>query len=147
MGPAIVAGISAIGGFFSNYFKTKQQGIAALSGGAQAVIQLLNNTQMSEAERERAISEVIAAEAQSESWLTRSWRPLVAIILWGMVFAMFMGYNPAAFDAEMTDTKMWVLETARWCLFGYMPIRSVDKWVSEFMRSKALTAVINKYLK
>lgn len=141
--PAILGAFSAIGNVFSAWFGTKKAGIDALSGGAAAVISFLNNSQMSEAQKEQAIAQVIAADSGSESFLARNWRPAVACVLWGMVFAMFCGYHPVAFDQTITPTMEFILETARGCLFGYMPLRSVDKWIAQAYKSKIFDKIIN----
>lgn len=135
--------ITTIGSVISSWFGTKTAGMTAVSQGAAAVIGFLNNTNMSEAQREQAIAQVLAADSSSESWLARNWRPLVSCVLWGMVFAMFCGYHPTVFDQAITPTMNFILETARGCLFGYMPLRSVDKWINQAYQSKIFDKIIN----
>lgn len=138
-----IAAFGAIGQIVTSFFGTKQAGINALSTGAVATIELIKSKDLSESVKEQAIAQVVSADSSSESWLARNWRPLVACILWGMVFAMFMGYNPDVFNQELSETKKWILETARGCLFGYMPLRSVDKWVEQAFRAKIFDKIIN----
>ncbi len=145
--PVIMAAISGVSSIISGFFGTKQAGINAISSGANAAIDLLKSKDISEAQKEQAIAQVVAADATSESWLARNWRPLVACVLWGMVFAMFMGYNPDVFNQELSDTKMWILETAKGCLFGYMPLRSVDKWVALFFKNRMFDKILNNLTK
>lgn len=137
---------TTIGSAISGFFGTKQAGINALSSGALSVISLIQNSQLSETQKEAAIAQVVSADSTSESWLARNWRPAVATILWGMVFAMFCGYEPTFLESEMTRTKEWLLTTATGCLFGFMPLRSVDKWVMEFFKHKTFQKIINSIL-
>lgn len=143
MGPWIPALISSIGSIFTGWFGTKQSGIEAVSGGAQAAIGVINNSIVSDAQKEQAIAQVVAADSGSESFLARNWRPAVACVLWGMVFAMFLGYNPTAFNEALTPTKEFIFETAKGCLFGYMPLRSVDKWISAAYKAKIFDKIIS----
>lgn len=134
--------ISAIGSVFGGFFKTKEAGINAVSGTAQAAIDLIKSKDASEAERESAIAQIISADSASDSWLTRSWRPIVAISLWMMVYAIIAGWHPKFLDTEMTPTMSWIFRMAEICLCGYMPLRSVDKWMTDFFKSKMFAQII-----
>jgi len=48
-----------------------------------------------EQEQLKARASIIIAEAQSESWLTRNWRPLVMVSLAASVLAYWFGITPA----------------------------------------------------
>lgn len=145
--PIIGGLISAVSSIFGGIFRTKEASINAVSASAQAAIDLIKSKDASEAEKEQAIAQVVAADANSDSWLTRTWRPIVACTLWGMVFAIIAGWHPHFLDQPMTPTMEWVFRIAEGCLFGYMPLRSVDKWVSEFMKSRMLGQIINSVTK
>lgn len=142
-----IPAITTIGSIVSSWFGTKQAGVQAMSSGASAVIGFLNNTQLSEAQKEQAIAQVLAADSSSESWLARNWRPLVSCILWGMVFAMFCGYRPTTFDQPISPTMEFILETARGCLFGYIPMRSIDKWIAQAYKAKIFDKIIAAMIK
>lgn len=140
----LVGLLPMLGSIFTGFFGTKQAGINALSSTAQGVVSVVNQSLLSDSQKEAAIAQVISADSSSESFLARNWRPAVACILWGMVFAMFAGYNPDVFNMPLTETKLFILETARGCLFGYMPLRSVDKWVGAAMRSRTFNKIIEQ---
>lgn len=139
--------VSTIGAIFTSWFGTKRAGIEAVSSGAQAVLNTINNSMVSDAQKEQAIAQVVSADASSDSFLARNWRPTVACLLWGMVFAMFMGYHPVVFDQPITPTMDFILETAKGCLFGYMPLRSVDKWVAQAYKLKVFDKILQNLTK
>ena len=93
-----------------------------------AVIQAQFTAQMQGIEYEKQLlaarSSVVLAEAKSDSWLTKSWRPLTALILVGLVVARFLGYTaPGVSPAEYIE--LWSL--VKLCLGGYIGSRSVEK--------------------
>lgn len=135
--------ISALGSVFGGFFKTKEAGINALSNTAQAAIDLIKSKDASEEEKEKYIAQIITADSFSDSWLTRSWRPIVAISLWGMVYAIIAGWHPEFLDTPMTPTMAWIFRMAEICLCGYMPLRSVDKWVDGFLKSRMFSQIIS----
>ena len=93
-----------------------------------AVIQAQFTAQMQGIEYEKQLlaarSSIVLAEANSDSWLTKSWRPLTALILVGLVVARFLGYTaPGVSPAEYLE--LWSL--VKLCLGGYIGARSIDK--------------------
>lgn len=141
--PLLSGLLSAVGSIFGGIFRTKEAGINAVSQGAQSAIDLVKSIDASEADRDTAIAQIISADSASDSWLTRSWRPIIACTLWGMVFAIILGWHPTFLDAPLTPTMEWIFRIAEGCLFGYMPLRSVDKWITEFTRSKMFSQIID----
>lgn len=57
---------------------------------SQMTLEIMKN----EAEHTKALAGIIQAEAKSEGWLTRSWRPLVMIFLCVCLGAYFWGFAP-----------------------------------------------------
>jgi len=58
------------------------------------------------AQIEQAAADVVKTEAQSEHWLTATWRPIVMLTLTGMIVARWMGYSaPGISEAEAL--KLW----------------------------------------
>ncbi len=93
-----------------------------------AVINAQFTAQMQGIEYEKQLlsarSNVVLAEAKSDSWLTKSWRPITALILVGLVVARFLGYTaPGVSPAEYVE--LWSL--VKLCLGGYIGSRSVEK--------------------
>lgn len=71
-----------------------------------------------------AASEIIKAEAQSESWLAKSWRPLVMLVFAGLIVARWFGWAaPNLTEAEYL--KLWSI--VEFGLGGYVVGRSVEK--------------------
>ncbi len=75
-----------------------------------------------------AQSKVLVAEAQSGSWLTRSWRPIVMLSFAGiLVYTFWVG---PMFDLRVVDLPkdMWTMLQVG--LGGYVGGRSVEKLAS-----------------
>jgi hypothetical protein len=65
--------------------------------------------------------DIVKAEAQSESWLTRSWRPITMLTFVGLIVARMLGYS-AANVSEAEYMKLWELMEVG--LGGYVVGRS-----------------------
>lgn len=79
-----------------------------------------------QSELEQAAAGIIKAEAQSASWLARSWRPIVMLTFAGLIVARWFGWAaPNLSEAEYL--KLWsIVELG---LGGYVISRSVEKVV------------------
>lgn len=73
----------------------------------------------------QAQRDVIIAEAQSDSWLTKNWRPLTALTFVALIVNWWMGWidNPRLTEAMVLQ----LLEIIKYCLSGYVVGRSVEK--------------------
>ena len=88
----------------------------------------------------KASAQVVIAEAQSESWMARNWRPIsalcfVAIILW------YGWMQPALYAwADVAPLKigdpllMEIIGLVKLCLGGYIGGRSLEKIASSFIK-------------
>lgn len=73
---------------------------------------------------ELAAADIIKAEAKSESWLARNWRPLVMLTFTALIVARWMGYSaPNISEAEIL--ALW--DIVQLGLGGYAIGRSVEK--------------------
>lgn len=71
-------------------------------------------------------AKVIVAEAQSESWLARNWRPITMIFFVGIIGAWWFGWTPPrASEALMLE----LFEIVKLGLGGYVVGRSVEKGI------------------
>lgn len=71
-----------------------------------------------------AAADIIKAEAQSESWLARNWRPMVMVTFAGLIVARWFGWAaPNLTEAEYL--KLWSI--VEFGLGGYVIGRSVEK--------------------
>lgn len=87
-------------------------------------------------EIENAAASVVKAEAESEHWLTATWRPIVMLVLTSLIVARWLGYSaPGISEAEAL--KLWsIVEIG---LGGYVIGRSAEKIapvVAEAMRRR-----------
>jgi hypothetical protein len=75
-------------------------------------------------EIERAAADVVRAEAQGQSWLQRTWRPITMLVFVGLIVARWLGWSaPNLGDAEVL--KLWdIVEIG---LGGYVIGRSAEK--------------------
>ena len=75
-------------------------------------------------EIERAASDIVVTEAQSEHWLTACWRPIVMLTFTALIVARWLGYSaPGITEAEAL--RLWsIVEIG---LGGYVIGRSVEK--------------------
>ncbi len=75
-------------------------------------------------EIERAAAEVVKAEAQGQSWLQRTWRPVTMLVVVALIVARWLGWSaPNLGEAEVL--KLWdIVEIG---LGGYVIGRSAEK--------------------
>lgn len=69
-------------------------------------------------------AQVVTAEAQSESWLARSWRPLTMLIFVGLIALHWLGLTS---DTLTEGEVVLVLEIVKVGLGGYVIGRSAEK--------------------
>lgn len=73
---------------------------------AEAKLKLLELQQSGELAKLTAQSSVITAEANSQSWLTRSWRPILMLTFGCLIVARWLGWTaPNLSEAEYL--KLW----------------------------------------
>lgn len=71
-------------------------------------------------------AKIIVAEANSESWLARNWRPMTMIFFVAIIGAWWFGWTPErASDALMLE----LFEIVKLGLGGYVVGRSVEKGI------------------
>jgi len=69
---------------------------------------------------------VIEAEARSESWLTRNWRPITMLTFLGLITAYWIGFVPENLEPTTVDKLLNIIEVG---LGGYVVGRSIEKAV------------------
>lgn len=71
-----------------------------------------------------AQKDVIIAEASSDSWITKNWRPLTMLTFVGLLVAKWLGYTaPGITEAE----QLALMEIIKYGLSGYVVGRSAEK--------------------
>lgn len=79
--------------------------------------------EMNKSELESA-TKIITAEAQGESWLQRSWRPIVVLFFTGLVGAHWLGYTAPNITEAVVINLLDIVQVA---LGGYVLGRSAEK--------------------
>lgn len=69
-------------------------------------------------------TKLIEAEAKSESWLARSWRPITMLTFVGLIVASWLGYTPPNMSEEMINMVFDIIKIG---LGGYTIGRSCEK--------------------
>lgn len=83
-------------------------------------------------EIERAAAEAVKAEAQGQSWLQRTWRPITMLVFVALIVARWLGWS-APNLAEAEALKLWdIVEIG---LGGYVIGRSAEKVLPALVRS------------
>lgn len=73
---------------------------------------------------EKAASDIVLAEAQSENWLASSWRPIMMLTFGSLIVARWLGFT-APGVTEAVELKLWsIIELG---LGGYVLGRSAEK--------------------
>ncbi len=76
---------------------------------------------------------VITAEAQSESWITRSWRPITMLTFVGLIAAHWMGYTAPNISPDEIASLMDIVKIG---LGGYMVSRGAEKSIKEWKKNE-----------
>ena len=87
-----------------------------------------------------ASKSTILAEEQGDSWLQKSWRPVVALGMFAVI--MYAGVFVSLFhlpQINMTGVPPELWSTFKLCLGGYMGLRTLDKGVDAYFKSNGKT--------
>ena len=74
---------------------------------------------------------VIKAEAQGDSWLQRSWRPIVMLVFTGLIVARWLGWS-APDLTEAVELKLFSI--VQLGIGGYIASRGIEKVVDKVRR-------------
>lgn len=99
---------------------------AAARQAAEA--ELLRAMLASQAEIDRAASEVLKAEIGGESWLQRSWRPITMLTFLGCIVGYWFGLTPVTLPDSAVAGMFDLLQIG---LGGYIVGRSAEKIVRD----------------
>ena len=86
--------------------------------------QFLTDALNYEQEQLKARASIIIAEAKSESWLARSWRPLTMLSFVVLIGAFWFGLTPETVSQESIDAMFLLVQIG---LGGYVVGRSAEK--------------------
>ncbi len=113
--------IPVLGPIISDFIKSKfPDPVEAQKATNELTLKLIENSN----QLNLAAAGIIEAEAKSESWLARSWRPIVMLTFAGLIVARWFGWAaPNLSEAEYL--KLWSI--VEFGLGGYVVGRSVEK--------------------
>ena len=77
------------------------------------------------------------------SWIETNWRPAFMWVCIGLVVFRWYGWNPPGLTAEEINHLYTFVYIG---LGGYMPLRSLDKWMQGFQIGNILKTLIQKKL-
>jgi hypothetical protein len=86
--------------------------------------QFLTDALNYEQEQLKAKASIIIAEAKSESWLARSWRPVTMLSFVVLIGAFWFGLTPETVTQESIDAMFLLVQIG---LGGYVVGRSAEK--------------------
>ena len=78
-----------------------------------------------------AKAQIVNSEANSDHWVTATWRPMVMLIFTGLVVARFLGFQAEGMSQTEYD-QLWMLIQIG--IGGYIGTRSIEKIVKEVRR-------------
>lgn len=129
--------ISVLGSVFSGFFNLKQ--------GQQQTIEkafdIISDGSKADEARAVAAAQIITSEANSSSWLVRSWRPITALTFLAILVGYFFGWwNPEErVDIQIVNRIFDIME---YSVLGYGGARSLDKWIKDLTSNKTLIKII-----
>lgn len=126
---------TAVGGFFN--FKGQQAEVM------KEALSIVGDVSKSDDARATAAAQIISAEASSDSWITRTWRPLVVICFTGILLGNLTGLVHSPVSEAHIDRMFDLVEIS---VLGYMGMRSADKWVRDLRIGNTLSKFITKKL-
>jgi len=80
-----------------------------------------------------AAASVITTEANSESWITRSWRPITMLTFVALVAAHWLGYTAPNITPDEIASLLDIVKIG---LGGYMVSRGAEKSIKEWKKDK-----------
>lgn len=133
----ITAAIGAIGSIAKGIFGFKEEQAKIISETVAAASSIVVADQTYADAAARAIHSVYSEGPAVE----RLWRPAAMWIFLGLIVARFFGYVPPGLDAVEVENVYRFFEIG---LIGYLPLRSMDKWMKGFQIGSILKEFIRK---
>ncbi len=127
---------SAIGGLFS--FKKAQTDVV------KEALTTLASVESTDAQVSQASAEVLTAIMNNGSFLERNWRPALMILIIAIIGSFWFGYTPPHLNEALPPMMERIFTLLEIGLIGYMPLRSIDKWVKMFQVGSLLKTLIAK---
>lgn len=124
------------------FFGVKQRQADLVDSGIRA----LSDANNSAASREQAIATVLSSEMSSGYWLAAVWRPLIMVMIAGLVGAYFFGYTAPNLLLPMPENSMIaeLFNILKIGIMGYMPLRTVEKIATQINLGKVIDKILSK---
>lgn len=120
----IGAGVTAIGKAIGGIFGYKRSKVEVVT----EAVKVLSATELTKAQQAEALGAMMAAEASSDGWLTRSWRPLIILSCWGIIVSYWFGYAPPhLLDETVPPMIEQLINAVMVILTAGIVTRTVDK--------------------
>lgn len=134
----VPSALSFLGGAVKGFFGVQESKIESIN----KAVEVLNNANISAAEREKAVAAVVSAEASSGYWLAAAWRPLLML---GLAVTYFLHLYGVFVIAPTEITALF--ELLKIGVMGYMPLRTVEKLVDSIMKPKIIAEILKNIKK
>jgi len=83
----------------------------------------------------QAKKDIIVAEAQSESWLTKSWRPITMLSFLVLLFVYWFGFAPD-YVVDNPNVVEQVFQLLQIGIGGYIGSRGLEKVSDKYLKAK-----------
>ncbi len=136
----ILALISGVSSFFGGLFNFKGQQAETVQS-ALGVLKSINDV---DGQSATAAAQALSAILTQGSFLEKNWRPVLMVVLMGILIASFFGYIPSHLNDPVSPTmdKVWTLLQIG--LGGYLPLRTIEKVMQQVNISSILKELIRK---
>ena len=138
----VLMALSALGNMVGKFFGWKRD----QAGVMQTALQVLGDTNASNAQRESAIAMIISSEATSGYWLAAVWRPLLMVTFAGMIISYWFGYVPPNLNAPMSPMMAELFGILKLGIGGYIGGRTLEKIIGSLNIGGVLKKFIEKKL-
>lgn len=139
MWTAIGAFIGTIGTAIGGIFGMKKEQATVVN----STVDLLGKSSDIDTQAVAAAGKIIAAEANSSSWLAANWRPLFMIMFGAMIVGRWFGHEPPNMSKEELARVYDLFEIG---LMGYIGSRGIEKVITSLGIQKTLRTFIEKKL-
>lgn len=140
MGAALIALFGGLSSIFGSFFNFKGEQAKTV----QSALDLLKSVNDVDAQAITASAQAISAILTQGSWIERTWRPCLMVMLIVLIGCWFFGYIPPNFNAPVSPMMREVLDLLKVGVIGYVPCRTVEKVVTQLNIGSILKQLIQK---
>ena len=133
--------VSSIAGLLSTIFKGVFGFKKDQADTVQTALKTFNAVTNSEQAYFAASAASIASVYEKGSFLEKNWRPSLMWVCIGLIIARWFGYSPPGLTPEEITHLYTFIYIG---LGGYIPLRSIDKWMQGFQIGAILKTFIQK---